>query len=94
MTITAAVDESLVEACNEEYGTDLLPFPAGNVTIAGNGTIAVAAGERISDKIQVSFKSDGLAAGTYLLPIAISSNDAAPYGRRQGGLLRRESPRD
>ena len=31
MTITAAVDESLVEACNEEYGTDLLPFPAGNV---------------------------------------------------------------
>ena len=29
MTITAAVDESLVEACNEEYGTDLLPFPAG-----------------------------------------------------------------
>ena len=39
MTITAAVDESLVEACNEEYGTDLLPFPAGNVTIAGNGTI-------------------------------------------------------
>lgn len=51
MTITAAVDESLVEACNEEYGTDLLPFPAGNVTIAGNGTIAVAAGERISDKI-------------------------------------------
>ena len=77
MTITAAVDESLVEACNEEYGTDLLPFPAGNVTIAGNGTIAVAAGERISDKIQVSFKSDGLAAGTYLLPIAISSNDAA-----------------
>ena len=77
MTITAAVDESLVEACNEEYGTDLLPFPAGNVTIAGNGTIAVAAGERISNKIQVSFKSDGLAAGTYLLPIAISSNDAA-----------------
>lgn len=77
MTITAAVDESLVEACNEEYGTDLFPFPAGNVTIAGNGTIAVAAGERISDKIQVSFKSDGLAAGTYLLPIAISSNDAA-----------------
>ena len=47
MTITAAVDESLVEACNEEYGTDLLPFPAGNVTIAGNGTIAVAAGERL-----------------------------------------------
>lgn len=77
MTITATVDESLVKACNEEYGTDLLPFPAGNVTIAGNGTIAVAAGERISDKIQVSFKSDGLAAGTYLLPIAISSNDAA-----------------
>lgn len=77
MTITAAVDESLVEACNAEYGTDLPPFPAGNVTIAGNGTISVAAGERISDKIQVSFKSDGLAAGTYLLPIAISSNDAA-----------------
>ena len=48
MTITAAVDESLVEACNEEYGTDLLPFPAGNVTIAGNGTIAVAATSRES----------------------------------------------
>lgn len=76
MTITAMPDESLVAACNAKYGTELLPFPAANVEIAGDGRIAVAAGERISDKIQVSFKSDGVAAGTYLLPIVISSNDA------------------
>lgn len=76
MSITVVLDESLAQSCNDKYGTDLPVFPVANVEIAGNGTILVAAGERISDKIQVSFKPDGLVAGTYLLPIAISSNDA------------------
>ncbi|MEG1865103.1 MAG: DUF1735 domain-containing protein [Alistipes sp.] len=76
MTITASVDESLVAPCNEKFGTNLLPMPAANVTIAGNGRITVAQGERISDKIQISFKSDGLETGTYLLPVVIASDDA------------------
>lgn len=75
LTVTAVPDESLVDACNEKYGTELLPLPVANVNIEGGGRISVAEGERVTDKIKVSFKADGLAPGTYLLPIAISSPD-------------------
>lgn len=75
MTVTAVPDPTMVDACNEKYGTELLPLPVANVNIEGDGKITVAAGERTTDKIKVSFKADGLAPGTYLLPIAISSPD-------------------
>lgn len=77
VTITAAVDESSVAAYNEKYGTELQPLPAENVEIADDGKIAIAAGQRASDKIEVTFKSDGLAPGIYLLPISITSDDSA-----------------
>lgn len=77
VTITAAVDESSVAAYNEKYGTQLQPLPTENVEIADDGKMAIAAGQRASDKIEVTFKSDGLAPGIYLLPISITSDDSA-----------------
>lgn len=77
VTVTAAADPSLVAAYNEQYGTELSPLPVENVEIADEGKISIAAGQQISDKIQVTFKSDGLAPGTYLLPISIASDDSA-----------------
>lgn len=77
VTVTAAAEPSLVAGYNEKYGTELVPFPAENAVIADEGKISIAAGQRVSDKIQVTFKSDGLAPGTYLLPISITSDDPA-----------------
>lgn len=77
VSVTAAADPSLVAAYNEQYGAALPPFPAENAVIAGGGDLTIAAGQRVSDKIQVTFKADGLAPGTYLLPISITSDAAA-----------------
>jgi hypothetical protein len=94
MTFTAAADMTLVEPYNEKHGAELLPLPAANVNIANGGTLTLAAGARASDKITVTFSADGLAPGTYLLPVAVKSADAASgdedyvlyYGIRVRGL--------
>lgn len=77
VTVTAVADPSLVAAYNEQHGTSLSPLPVANAVIADEGKISIAAGQRMSDKIQVTFKSDGLAPGIYLLPISITSDDSA-----------------
>ena len=77
LNIQAAPDESQVEIYNAKYGTDFLTMPAANIQIADNGQISIAAGERISEKIKVTFKADGLEAGKYLAPIVVSSDDVA-----------------
>lgn len=85
LTIRTAPDESQVEIYNTSYGTDFLTMPAENIQIAGNGQITIAAGERISEKVQVTFKADGLEAGEYLAPIMVSSDDVALSDN--GGIL-------
>lgn len=85
LTIRTAPDESQVEIYNTSYGTDFLTMPAENIQIAGNGQITIAAGERISEKVQVTFKADGLEAGEYLAPIVVSSDDVALSD--DGGIL-------
>lgn len=85
LTIRTAPDESQVEIYNTSYGTDFLTMPAENIQIAGNGQITIAAGERISEKEQVTFKADGLEAGEYLAPIVVSSDDVALSD--DGGIL-------
>ena len=85
LNIQTAPDESQVEIYNTKYGTDFLTMPAANIQIADNGQISIAAGERISEKIKVTFKADGLEAGKYLAPIVVSSDDVAMSD--EGGIL-------
>ncbi|HJA96397.1 MAG TPA: DUF1735 domain-containing protein [Candidatus Alistipes faecavium] len=85
LNIQIAPDESQVEIYNAKYGTDFLTMPAANIQIADNGQITIAAGERISEKIKVTFKADGLEAGKYLVPIMVSSDDVAMSD--DGGIL-------
>lgn len=75
MKITAVPDETFVAVYNAIYGTEFQPMPAANVDIANQGILTVETGKRISDKIGVTFKANGLAAGEYLIPIVISSDD-------------------
>ncbi len=74
VAVTVAVDPAQVDAYNEQYGTALEPLPAENVEIGAGGRISIPAGQRVSEKIGVTFRSDGLAPGTYLLPITLTSD--------------------
>ena len=85
LNLQTAPDESQVEIYNTKYGTDFLTMPAANIQIADDGQISIAAGERISEKIKVTFKADGLEAGKYLAPIVVSSDDVAMSD--EGGIL-------
>lgn len=77
MTVTAVVDPAQVEAYNAKYGTEFEAMPEANVLIANNGSLTVEAGKRMSDKVRVAFKTDGLVAGAYLAAITISSGEVA-----------------
>lgn len=85
LNLQTAPDESQVEIYNAKYGTDFLTMPAANIQIADDGQISIAAGERISEKIKVTFKADGLEAGKYLAPIVVSSDDVSMS--EEGGIL-------
>lgn len=85
LNLQTAPDESQVEIYNAKYGTDFLTMPAANIQIADDGQISIAVGERISEKIKVTFKADGLEAGKYLAPIVVSSDDVAMSD--DGGIL-------
>lgn len=75
VALQARVDEGLVPAYNTRYGTDFKPMPSANVEIAGQGRFTVAPGDKSSEKLAITFKADGLAPGTYLLPVAVKSTD-------------------
>lgn len=85
LNLQTAPDESQVEIYNTSYGTDFLTMPAANIQIADDGQISIAVGERISEKIKVTFKADGLEAGKYLAPIVVSSDDVTMSD--DGGIL-------
>ena len=85
LQIRALPDESQVEVYNAKYGTEFLTMPAANIDIADGGLFSVPVGDRVSEKIRVTFKADGLAAGRYLAPISISSDDVTLSDN--GGML-------
>lgn len=75
VTLKVEADEALVKEYNDKYGTEFPSMSSGNVNIEANGLLSVAEGERVSGKLKVTFKADGLAPGTYLVPVVISSNE-------------------
>lgn len=81
VTVTVAADLSLVGAYNDANQTNLQPLPAGNVSIGNGGALTVAAGTAVSDPLEVTFSADGLAPGTYLLPLALRTDSDAAEGQ-------------
>ena len=73
VTVTAIADETLVDTYNETNLTSLKALPAANVQFEKGGTLTVAAGKQVSEKIKVTISKQGLEAGTtYLLPLTIA----------------------
>jgi hypothetical protein len=72
VSVTVSVDLSIVDADNAANKTALLPMPAANVVIANDGKLSVEAGKLVSEKVDITFKADGLAPGVYLLPVVVA----------------------
>lgn len=91
VTVTVSPDLSLVDTYNETNQTDLQPLPAANVVIGSGGKLTVAAGTAVSDPLEVTFSADGLAPGTYLLPLALQTDaDATEVQALYYGITVRE----
>ena len=91
VTVTVSPDLSLVDTYNETNQTDLQPLPAANVMIGSGGKLIVAAGTAVSDPLEVTFSADGLAPGTYLLPLALQTDaDATEVQALYYGITVRE----
>lgn len=81
VSVTVSPDLSLVDTYNEANQTNLQPLPAKNVSIGNGGALTVAAGTAVSDPLEVTFSADGLAPGTYLLPLALQTDADAAEGQ-------------
>lgn len=80
VSVTVSPDLSLVGTYNDANQTNLQPLPADNVSV-GNGTLIVAAGKTESEPLEITFSADGLAPGTYLLPLALQADADAAEGQ-------------
>lgn len=80
VTVTVSPDLSLVGTYNDANQTNLQPLPTENVSV-GSGTLTVAAGSTVSDQLEVTFSADGLAPGTYLLPLVLQTDSDAADGQ-------------
>lgn len=81
VTVTVSSDLSLVDTYNDANQTNLQPLPAVNVSIGNGGVLTVAAGTTVSDQLEVTFSADGLAPGTYLLPLVFQTDSDAADGQ-------------
>lgn len=80
LTVTVAPDLSLVGTYNDANLTSLQPLPVANVSV-GNGTLTVAAGKSESEPLEITFSADGLAPGSYLLPLALQTDAETAEGQ-------------
>ena len=84
-TLSVTIDETLVDAYNQTYGTDFKMLPAANVVVADNGSLKIEQGATKSEPLKIEFKAAGLDPGTYLLPVRIAEagNDFSEEQKQQ-----------
>lgn len=91
VSVSVAPDFSLVDTYNATNKTDLQPLPAANVSVGSGGALTVAAGKTESEPLEITFSADGLAPGTYLLPLALQTDaDATEVQALYYGIIVRE----
>lgn len=81
VSVTVSADLSLVDVYNDANQTNLQPLPAANVSISSGGALTVAAGDTESEPLEITFSADGLAPGTYLLPLALQTDAETAEGQ-------------
>lgn len=74
ITFKAIADETLIDAYNEKYKTDLEALPVDNVSFENEGTLTIAVGKRTSAPIKVLISTEGLETGKpYLLALTVAN---------------------
>ena len=81
VSVSVAADLSLVDTYNATNKTDLQPLPATAVTVGNGGALTVAAGKSESEPLEITFSADGLASGSYLLPLALQTDAETAEGQ-------------
>lgn len=79
-TVAVSVDQALVEEYNAANGTELIAYPSSYCTISGDGIMSVAAGEKVSEPLGITFSTvnslgNTLPAGEYMLPVVSLSSE-------------------
>lgn len=70
MDVTVSVDEAYVDAYNKEHSTSFNAFPASQLTIANGGKITVAAGQKVSEALELTLEPFAdTEEATYVLPL-------------------------
>lgn len=75
LMLTATPDPSLVADYNANNKTDLQPLPVANIKLANGGKITIPTGARISDNLDLTIESNGLAPGIYLMPVVVDATE-------------------
>lgn len=75
-----ALDNSLVEAYNEEHGTSYEAIDPARVSL---GTLSVAAGDFKSDEVSVTVSSANIEKGYYLVPIVVELPQGDVYTSKE-----------
>lgn len=75
--VTLTVDDSLLEAYNNDNGTNLVDA-SSVATILNNGVVTIPTGSRIG-YLQVKFNANNLLAANYALPVKITSVAESGY---------------
>ena len=73
VTVTFAVDEEALAAYNAENGTDYAMYPG--LTLANNGTVTIAAGERRSATVELDIPAGGTAGTVYAAAVSATASD-------------------
>lgn len=78
-TVIVNADPSLAEAYIEATGTEYEIFPTSYCTIGNGGIFKIAAGEKYSEPLQITFSTsnhleNSLKPGRYLLPVVASAS--------------------
>lgn len=75
VTVKAIPSPELVATYNENNKTEMMEFPAANVTLENEGSLTVPVGSKISDNIRITLSPEGLnPEALYLLAITLTQN--------------------
>lgn len=92
LNLKFAIDETLINAYNQENGTNYIPFPQSSYTISNLESV-IKAGASNSDPLKVMITAKALQIGTsYMLPVKlISAGSSIVHAERNTAYFRIDS---
>jgi hypothetical protein len=70
VTVQLKVDEEALKTYNAANGTSYTMYPAAQVSLANNGSVTIASGDKKSGNVDITVSSNNGVGNTYALPIS------------------------